>query len=59
MSDCWRRDSVDIMLQLHFTKDTLPDSVGSDFQTLNKFSQQVRIQYPSNNTDFMSVDGYV
>lgn len=41
----WRRDSIEIMLQLHFTKDTLPDSVSSDFQTLNKFSEQVRIQY--------------
>ncbi|KAM9445501.1 COMM domain-containing protein 7 isoform 2-T2 [Clarias gariepinus] len=29
-----------IMLQLHFAKDTLPDSVSSDFQTLNKFSEQ-------------------
>ncbi|TSM04912.1 COMM domain-containing protein 7 [Bagarius yarrelli] len=28
------------MLQLHFTKDTLPDHVSSDFQTLNKFSEQ-------------------
>ncbi|XP_053338117.1 COMM domain-containing protein 7 [Clarias gariepinus] len=28
------------MLQLHFAKDTLPDSVSSDFQTLNKFSEQ-------------------
>ncbi|XP_036447777.1 COMM domain-containing protein 7 [Colossoma macropomum] len=28
------------MLQLHFTKDTLPDSVSNDFQTLNKFSEQ-------------------
>lgn len=47
------------MLQLHFTKDTLPDSVSSDFQTLNKFSQQVRTQYPGNNTVFLSVGGYV
>ncbi|KAL7860056.1 hypothetical protein SRHO_G00152030 [Serrasalmus rhombeus] len=28
------------MLQLHFTKDALPDSVSNDFQTLNKFSEQ-------------------
>lgn len=28
------------MLQLHFTKDTLPDSVSTDFQTLNKFTEQ-------------------
>ncbi|XP_007250064.2 COMM domain-containing protein 7 isoform X1 [Astyanax mexicanus] len=28
------------MLQLHFTKDTLPDSVSADFQTLNKFTEQ-------------------
>ncbi|KAK3519428.1 hypothetical protein QTP70_027854 [Hemibagrus guttatus] len=28
------------MLQLHFTKETLPDNVSSDFQTLNKFSEQ-------------------
>ncbi|KAI1892839.1 hypothetical protein AGOR_G00137660 [Albula goreensis] len=28
------------MLQLHFTKDTLPDSVSTDFQNLNKFSEQ-------------------
>ncbi|XP_043079912.1 COMM domain-containing protein 7 [Puntigrus tetrazona] len=28
------------MLQLHFTNDTLPDSVSTDFQNLNKFSEQ-------------------
>ncbi|KAG7472347.1 hypothetical protein MATL_G00107930 [Megalops atlanticus] len=28
------------MLQLQFTKDTLPDSVSTDFQNLNKFSEQ-------------------
>lgn len=28
------------MLQLHFTKDILPDSVSNDFQTLNKFTDQ-------------------
>ncbi|XP_066528267.1 COMM domain-containing protein 7 [Hoplias malabaricus] len=28
------------MLQLNFTKETLPDSVTNDFQTLNKFSEQ-------------------
>ncbi|XP_034027571.1 COMM domain-containing protein 7 isoform X2 [Thalassophryne amazonica] len=28
------------MMQLHFTKDVLPDSVSSDFQNLNKFSEQ-------------------
>ncbi|KAJ8370715.1 hypothetical protein SKAU_G00107430 [Synaphobranchus kaupii] len=28
------------MLQLHFTKDTLPDSVSTDFQNCNKFSEQ-------------------
>lgn len=28
------------MLQLHFTKDILPDSVNNDFQTLNKFTDQ-------------------
>ncbi|KAI5612427.1 COMM domain-containing protein 7 [Silurus asotus] len=28
------------MVQLHFTKDSVPDSVSSDFQTLNKFSEQ-------------------
>ncbi|XP_026862745.2 COMM domain-containing protein 7 [Electrophorus electricus] len=31
---------IEIMLQLHFTKDTLPDNVSNDFQTLNKFSEQ-------------------
>lgn len=29
------------MLQLHFSKDSLPDSVSNDFQNLNKFSEQV------------------
>uniref|UniRef100_A0AAZ3RFR7 COMM domain-containing protein n=2 Tax=Oncorhynchus TaxID=8016 RepID=A0AAZ3RFR7_ONCTS len=29
-----------IMLQLQFTKDTLPDSVSNDFQNLNKFNEQ-------------------
>uniref|UniRef100_A0A4W5M032 COMM domain containing 7 n=1 Tax=Hucho hucho TaxID=62062 RepID=A0A4W5M032_9TELE len=28
------------MLQLQFTKDTLPDSVSNDFQNLNKFNEQ-------------------
>ncbi|XP_064154113.1 COMM domain-containing protein 7 isoform X4 [Anguilla rostrata] len=28
------------MLQLQFTKDTLPDSISTDFQNLNKFSEQ-------------------
>uniref|UniRef100_A0A667Y818 COMM domain containing 7 n=1 Tax=Myripristis murdjan TaxID=586833 RepID=A0A667Y818_9TELE len=28
------------MLELHFTKDVLPDSVSSDFQNLNKFNEQ-------------------
>ncbi|XP_018612115.1 COMM domain-containing protein 7 [Scleropages formosus] len=28
------------MVQLQFTKDTLPDSMSSDFQNLNKFSEQ-------------------
>ncbi|KAF4096843.1 hypothetical protein G5714_022812 [Onychostoma macrolepis] len=28
------------MLQLHFTNDTLPDNVSTDFQNLNKFSEQ-------------------
>ncbi|KAJ8265271.1 hypothetical protein COCON_G00143700 [Conger conger] len=28
------------MLQLQFTKDTLPDSVSTDFQNLNKFNEQ-------------------
>ncbi|XP_051518655.1 COMM domain-containing protein 7-like isoform X1 [Myxocyprinus asiaticus] len=28
------------MLQLHFTNDTLPDSVSNDFQNLNKFWEQ-------------------
>ncbi|XP_062871575.1 COMM domain-containing protein 7 [Trichomycterus rosablanca] len=28
------------MVQLNFTKDALPDSVSTDFQTLNKFSEQ-------------------
>ncbi|XP_046895961.1 COMM domain-containing protein 7 [Hypomesus transpacificus] len=28
------------MLQLHFSKDSLPDSVSNDFQNLNKFSEQ-------------------
>nr|XP_057907220.1 COMM domain-containing protein 7 [Doryrhamphus excisus] len=28
------------MIQLHFTKDSLPDFVSSDFQNLNKFNEQ-------------------
>lgn len=28
-------------MQLHFTKDVLPDSVGTDFQNLNKLNEQV------------------
>uniref|UniRef100_A0A673KAN6 COMM domain-containing protein 7-like n=1 Tax=Sinocyclocheilus rhinocerous TaxID=307959 RepID=A0A673KAN6_9TELE len=28
------------MLQLHFTNDTIPDNVCTDFQNLNKFSEQ-------------------
>ncbi|XP_015249066.1 PREDICTED: COMM domain-containing protein 7 [Cyprinodon variegatus] len=28
-------------MQLHFAKDVLPDSVGTDFQNLNKFNEQV------------------
>ncbi|KAG7274615.1 hypothetical protein CRUP_009658 [Coryphaenoides rupestris] len=28
------------MLQLHFTKDVLPDSVSNDFQNLNKLNEQ-------------------
>lgn len=32
------------MLQVHFTKDTLPDSVNSDFQNLNKFNDQQFVQ---------------
>uniref|UniRef100_A0A3B5MSN1 COMM domain containing 7 n=1 Tax=Xiphophorus couchianus TaxID=32473 RepID=A0A3B5MSN1_9TELE len=27
-------------MQLHFAKDVLPDSVGTDFQNLNKFNEQ-------------------
>nr|XP_024662326.1 COMM domain-containing protein 7-like [Maylandia zebra] len=27
-------------MQLHFTKDVLPDSVGTDFQNLNKLNEQ-------------------
>lgn len=29
-------------MQLHFSKDALPDCVSSDFHTLNKLSEQVR-----------------
>lgn len=28
-------------MKLHFTKDALPDSVGTDFQNLNKLNEQV------------------
>lgn len=28
-------------MQLHFTKDVLPDSVSTDFQNLNKLNEQV------------------
>uniref|UniRef100_A0A8C2KW30 COMM domain containing 7 n=2 Tax=Cyprinus carpio TaxID=7962 RepID=A0A8C2KW30_CYPCA len=31
------------MLQLHFTNDTLPDNVSTDFQNLNKLSEQLHI----------------
>eukprot|EP00064_Thunnus_orientalis_P024017 superscaffoldBa00009746_g24286 len=34
-------------MQLHFTKDVLPDSVSTDFQNLNKFNEQ----FPSSDTD--------
>lgn len=34
--NCWLEK-----MQLHFTKDVLPDSVSTDFQNLNKFSEQV------------------
>uniref|UniRef100_A0A3Q4H5I3 COMM domain containing 7 n=1 Tax=Neolamprologus brichardi TaxID=32507 RepID=A0A3Q4H5I3_NEOBR len=30
-------------MQLHFTKDVLPDSVGTDFQNLNKLNEQVSL----------------
>jgi len=36
------------MLQLHFTNDTLPDNVSTDFQNLTKFSEQVGVQYAGN-----------
>lgn len=39
----WRlfRETADKKMQLHFTKEVLPDSVSSDFQNLNKFNEQV------------------
>uniref|UniRef100_A0A672QVQ1 COMM domain-containing protein 7-like n=2 Tax=Sinocyclocheilus grahami TaxID=75366 RepID=A0A672QVQ1_SINGR len=35
-----RRSCRETMLQLHFTNDTLPDNVSTDFQNLSKFSEQ-------------------
>lgn len=32
-------------MQLHFTKDVLPDSVSTDFQNLNKFNEQVNSRF--------------
>ncbi len=44
-SEYQQRSCRETMLQLHFTNDTLPDNVSTDFQNLNKFSEQVGIQY--------------
>uniref|UniRef100_A0A672YNW5 COMM domain-containing protein 7-like n=1 Tax=Sphaeramia orbicularis TaxID=375764 RepID=A0A672YNW5_9TELE len=37
---CFYRETVNKIMQLHFTKDVLPDSVSTDFQNLNKFNEQ-------------------
>lgn len=50
VSICWLRN-----MQLHFTKDPLPDSVSGDFQNLNKLNEQVK----RNNIRFHeSAEGY-
>lgn len=36
------KPSFETMLLLQFTKDPLPDAVITDFQNLNKFSEQVK-----------------
>lgn len=42
---CWRlRPTVwkEIKMQLHFSRDAVPDSVSGDFHNLNKFTEQVK-----------------
>lgn len=43
---CWRlRLTVwnEIKMQLHFSRDAVPDSVSGDFHNLNKFTEQVKV----------------
>lgn len=49
-SGCQQRSCRETMLQLHFTNDTLPDNVSTDFQNLNKLSEQVGMQYAASGT---------
>lgn len=42
---CWRvRPTVwkEVKMQLHFSRDAVPDSVSGDFHNLNKFTEQVK-----------------
>lgn len=58
-----RETVLTVKMQLHFTKDVLPDSVSTDFQNLNKLNQQVKIQsvrrnisvYPTRLNETVSV----
>lgn len=52
---CQQQICTETMLQLHFTSDILPDNVSNDFQNLNKFNEQVGIQYAENELTMILV----